>query len=109
MIQVPEGRLKQASKAETNPGRRARLQPCRKWPAHLTALAPEVRFSRLMKRSQVFPRLSSPQTIGKDTSGAKPVPFRIKDVAQGLKPSFFPPFTARLKSSPDTTQESAVT
>jgi hypothetical protein len=32
----------------------------------------------------------------------KAVPFRTKDVPQGLKALIFPPFTARLKSGPDT-------
>ena len=34
--------------------RRARLQPCRKWPARLTALAAEVRFSRIIGRTNSF-------------------------------------------------------
>jgi hypothetical protein len=45
--------------------RRARLQPCRKWHVRVTALAVEVRFSRSIGRSHLFPQLRSPQTIAK--------------------------------------------
>jgi hypothetical protein len=52
--------------------RRARVQPCRKLPVRLTALAAEVRFSRHMGRSHLSPQLR----FAADD---------CKDVPQGLK------------------------
>src|ERR1700736_436930 len=68
--------------------RRARVQPCRKQPVRLTALAAEVRFSRHMGRSHLSPQLRSPQTTAKTPQRLN----RLRKNSPRLKGTAFRPY-----------------